>query len=374
MQLGVNSVLFGGHDLRTAFQHIKWAGYDGIEISALDGFGAFGDPLGEHLHLATWHDDAAMIRELREEFELPITAMEVGPLDEERIRLAFEAAVATGIPIINVGPSGKSGSAEDLDACIARLTTLATEAESAGLCLCVKAHIGASIYNTTTTLQAMAAIDSPGFGIDMDPSHIYRGGEEPRRRSTGDPVCGTSTFVIPGRVRHRGQQRSERAVVARSISSATAGSWSLAGYRGRNQSGDRGASQYPVSRNAMIAAGEHRTPKTPWWRRCNWGSLTPVRRGSAGSSARTSPQLARRHWHPRQKRRTDGLALNPAGARMLPAMPVGASALAPSSGAGLLPGACSAPHRRSRDRCDGVQHVGLAFPVFLKDLFASLAH
>ncbi len=46
MQLGVSSVLFGGHDLRTAFQHIKWAGYDGIEISALDGFGAFGDRWG----------------------------------------------------------------------------------------------------------------------------------------------------------------------------------------------------------------------------------------------------------------------------------------------------------------------------------------
>ena len=72
MKLGVNSVLFGGHDLRTAFQHIKWAGYDAVEISALDGFGAFGDPLGEHLHLADWRADAPLIRELREEFDLPI--------------------------------------------------------------------------------------------------------------------------------------------------------------------------------------------------------------------------------------------------------------------------------------------------------------
>ncbi len=255
MQLGVNSVLFGGHDLRTAFQHIKWAGYDGIEISALDGFGAFGDPLGEHLHLATWHDDAAMIRDLREEFELPITAMEVGPLDEERIRLAFEAAVATGIPIINVGPSGKSGSAEDLDACIARLTTLATEAESAGLCLCVKAHIGTSIYNTTTTLQAMAAIDSPGFGIDMDPSHIYRGGEEPREalqqvisRVRHVHIRDSGPGPAPGAAEEQACGRGEidlfgycRVLVA-------------AGYRGPVNLEIIGASQYPVSRSAMIAA------------------------------------------------------------------------------------------------------------------------
>ena len=37
MKLGVNSVLFGGHDLETAFKYTQMAGYDGIEISAIDG-------------------------------------------------------------------------------------------------------------------------------------------------------------------------------------------------------------------------------------------------------------------------------------------------------------------------------------------------
>lgn len=45
--------------------------------------------------------------------------------------------------------------------------------------LCVKAHVGQSVYNTPTTLQVMSAISSPAFGIDMDPSHIYRAGENP---------------------------------------------------------------------------------------------------------------------------------------------------------------------------------------------------
>ncbi|MBN1250389.1 MAG: sugar phosphate isomerase/epimerase [Anaerolineae bacterium] len=255
MRLGVNSVLFGGHDPRTAFQHIKWAGYDGVEISALDGVGAFGDPLGEHLHLADWRADAALICELREEFDLPVSAMEVGPLDEVRIRQAFEAAEALGIPIINVGPSGKSGVVEDFAACIARLAALAEEAAARGLCLCVKAHIGTSIYNTATTLQAMAEIDSPGLGIDMDPSHIYRGGEEPRdalkhviSRVRHVHIRDSGAGPGPGKAEEQACGRGEIDLFGycRVLMEA--------GYDGPVNLEIIGASQYPVSRSAIIAA------------------------------------------------------------------------------------------------------------------------
>ena len=47
--------------------------------------------------------------------------------------------------------------------------------------LCVKAHVGHAVYNTPTSLQVLDAITSPAFGLDMDPSHIYRAGEDPRR-------------------------------------------------------------------------------------------------------------------------------------------------------------------------------------------------
>ena len=52
-------------------------------------------------------------------------------------------------------------------------------AEKYGVTLCVKAHVGAAIYNTPTTLRALEAITSPAFGLDMDPSHIHRAGENP---------------------------------------------------------------------------------------------------------------------------------------------------------------------------------------------------
>jgi sugar phosphate isomerase/epimerase len=63
--------------------------------------------------------------------------------------------------------------------CINTLTARARMAAEYGVILCVKAHVGGAIYSTPTTLRAMAEIDLDSFGIDMDPSHIYRAGERP---------------------------------------------------------------------------------------------------------------------------------------------------------------------------------------------------
>ncbi len=92
---------------------------------------------------------------------------------------AFQAAVEIGIPIVNCGPGGKSDDEATLQQSIESLGSLADMAAKYGVTLCVKAHVGASIYNTPTTLRAMAAISSPAFGIDMDPSHIWRANENP---------------------------------------------------------------------------------------------------------------------------------------------------------------------------------------------------
>jgi sugar phosphate isomerase/epimerase len=169
----VNTVLFGKYDFRIAMQHIKWAGYDAAEISAIKG-------MCEHLCLDTWKRDAADIKAVIEDLQLPLTAMEEAGLDEERLMLAYEAGAAIGIPVVNVGPGGAQNNGEDLDKSIDLLAKMAEKAEPFGVTLCVKAHVGAAIWNTPSTLAAMAQIDSPAFGIDMDPSHIHRGGEVPK--------------------------------------------------------------------------------------------------------------------------------------------------------------------------------------------------
>jgi sugar phosphate isomerase/epimerase len=172
MKLGANSVLFGGYDMETAFKYLAMSGYDGIELSAIDG-------MSEHLVLGNWRALAPNIKRLAAEYDLELLAMEQPSQDAEKMEQAFQAAVEIGIPIINCGPGGKSDDEASLQQSIETLGKLADRAHHYGVTLCVKAHVGASIYNTPTTLRAMEAISSPAFGIDMDPSHIWRAGENP---------------------------------------------------------------------------------------------------------------------------------------------------------------------------------------------------
>ncbi|MEM6428097.1 MAG: sugar phosphate isomerase/epimerase [Deinococcota bacterium] len=172
MKLGANTVLFGGHDMETAFKYLAAAGYDGVEVSAIDG-------MSEHLVLSRWRDIAPEVKRLAQEYGLELLAMEQPKQDPEIMEQAMQAAVEIGIPIINCGPGGKTDDPATLQTSIDSLGALAQRAEHYGVTLCVKAHVGQSVYNTPTTLKIMEAISSPAFGIDMDPSHIYRANENP---------------------------------------------------------------------------------------------------------------------------------------------------------------------------------------------------
>jgi len=172
MKLGANSVLFGGYNMETAFKYLAMAGYDGIELSAIGG-------MSEHLVLDRWQELADEIKKLSADYGLALLAMEQPSQDHVIMETAFQAAAEIGIPIINCGPGGKSDDEETLQQSIDSLGKLADMAGKYGVTLCVKAHVGAAIYNTPTTLRLMEAVTSPNFGIDMDPSHIYRAGENP---------------------------------------------------------------------------------------------------------------------------------------------------------------------------------------------------
>src|SRR4051794_30019118 len=172
MKLGANSVLFGGYDLETAFKYIAMSGYDGIEIAAIDGMAP------EHLILDRWREIAPTIKSLAQTYSLQLLAMEQPSQVTTTMEQAFQAAVEIGIPIVNCGPGGTSDDEASLQMSINVLGDLAKMAEKYGVTLCVKAHVGAAIYNTATTLKVMEAISSPAFGIDMDPSHIHRAGED----------------------------------------------------------------------------------------------------------------------------------------------------------------------------------------------------
>ena len=172
IKLGVNSVLFKTVSFREAAEAIKKCGYDGVEISGIGG-------MCEHLNLANWKNDKAELIAIREDLDLPFLATEVASQDRDRLNTAFEACAEIGIPIVNIGPGGQMNNEETLKQSLETIQILAEDAEKYGITLCVKAHVGAAVWSTPTTLRMMDAITSPAFGVDMDPSHIHRAGENP---------------------------------------------------------------------------------------------------------------------------------------------------------------------------------------------------
>lgn len=172
IKLGVNSVLFKAYPFRTAAEAVKKCGYDGIEISAIQG-------MCEHLTLDSWREQKAELQAIRDELELPFLATEVATLDKNRLLTAFEACAEIGIPIVNIGPGGKMDDEDSIKAQLEAIEDRAEDAEKFGITLCVKAHVGCAVYSTPTTLRMMDEVKSGAFGVDMDPSHIHRAGENP---------------------------------------------------------------------------------------------------------------------------------------------------------------------------------------------------
>src|SRR5438094_6802183 len=153
MKLGANSVLFGGYEMETAFKDLAMAGYDGIELSAIDG-------MSEHLVLDRWQELVPEVRRLSRDYGLELLAMEQPSQDPARMEPAFQAAAEMGVPVVNCGPGGKTDDAASLQQAIDSIGRLADMAQRYGVILCVKAHVGAAIHNTPTTLRLMEAVTS----------------------------------------------------------------------------------------------------------------------------------------------------------------------------------------------------------------------
>ncbi len=172
MKLGANSLLFGAWDMETAFKYLAMAGYDGIEMSAIDS-------MSQHLVLDRWQEVAPEVKRLAKTYELELLAMEQSSRDPELMEKAFQAAVEIGIPMINCGPGGVSDDESTYAQVLDELGALVGRAEKYGVTLCVKAHVGQYVYNTPTSHKVLNDIHSDYFGLDMVPSHIHRANENP---------------------------------------------------------------------------------------------------------------------------------------------------------------------------------------------------
>ena len=105
-------------------------------------------------------------------------------LDEDKIKLltkVFDVAFKLNIPLVAIRTYGKSDDKESTKQQFEYIRKLCEQAESRGITLAVKAHIGASVYNIATTMQMLDEIDSPALGVNLAAFQLYKVGEDPAK-------------------------------------------------------------------------------------------------------------------------------------------------------------------------------------------------
>ncbi|WP_160718874.1 sugar phosphate isomerase/epimerase family protein [Bacillus sp. USDA818B3_A] len=177
MKLGVNSVLFGGYDLKTAVEYIKFTGYQGIELASIVG-------MAEHLSDTASDAELKEIYKLVGEAGLDLYCVEAAtniliPENRERTKRVFERAAKLGIPMVTVGSSGVSDDEEKTVESINAIEELAHAAGDCGIRFALKLHYGQSIYNTKTALRLMEEVKHPALGLNLDATHVGRVGDNP---------------------------------------------------------------------------------------------------------------------------------------------------------------------------------------------------
>ena len=171
--LSVNSVLFATFDYATACRYVALAGFDGVEISVIQ---------GQHDHVGLtggWRARAAEMRAIAADCGLAITSLELGE-DPELLPVALEAAKELGASVVAAGGGGgQTGNADDLQRAIDSAAAAAELGAQFEVAVVYKAHVGNAVYNTETLLALADGVASPWFGLNYDPSHILRAGERP---------------------------------------------------------------------------------------------------------------------------------------------------------------------------------------------------
>ena len=212
VEVGCNTLIYGGYSLETALQHIAWAGYDGIELAAILN-------MAEHAALGR---DAAYAQRLRAQVEehglrilhLGVHAPVTTPRGQERLGPALCLARDLGTPLVLTATGGQppEGSARDTYAAV---EALVGEAAGLGLKLGIKPHVGHVVHGTESALAMIDAVRAPNLGLDWDVSHIYREQEDPaesfrrlaphvftvrlRDSHSREPRIGPPETQVPGR-------------------------------------------------------------------------------------------------------------------------------------------------------------------------------
>ncbi len=249
MRLGCNTVLFGNGDLATALTHIAWAGYRYVELAAIIG-------MAEHISPTMTADERRAVRDQVTDHGLTATAIEAATIDRTRLEALFGLANDLGIAIVNIGSGGSSGDEASTVQAIAHLADLADLAGRYGLRLAVKPHVGQAIYNAETALRLVDEVKAPALGLNFDPSHLFRAGEEPQEvaKRWGARIVTSHFRDCLSREQQVGPPETQIPGRGSVDIPATLRSLQAIGYAGPINLEVIGASRYEISRAMGVAA------------------------------------------------------------------------------------------------------------------------
>ena len=176
MKLGCSTVLFNQLDLYSALQHISWAGYEGADLS---------DILpARHIKLDTgksYINDVKSIAKKHGRQLFSIDTEDEGETEEDKIKSmvkVFDVAQKLGIPFVVPYLHGKSGGREVTKRNLEYISKLVEQAESRGITLAIKVHVGTPVDKTATLIKILDEIDSPALGVTIDTREFCRAGDD----------------------------------------------------------------------------------------------------------------------------------------------------------------------------------------------------
>ena len=176
MKLGCHTVLFNQLDLYGALQHISWAGYDGADLSDIS--------IVRHIELNTKQSYVNEVKSIAKKHKVELFSIDTedsGKTDEDKIKSLtrmLDFAQKIGIPIVAPYFHGKSGGKEVSKRNIRYIKKLSEQAESRGITLAIKVHVGTPVDSTGKLIQILDEIDSPALGVTLDTREFYRAGDD----------------------------------------------------------------------------------------------------------------------------------------------------------------------------------------------------
>jgi sugar phosphate isomerase/epimerase len=176
MKLGCSTVLFNQSDLYGALQHISWAGYEGADLSDIS--------IVRHIELNTKQSYIHEVKAIVEKHGLELFSIDtedLGKTEEDKIKYltkVFDVAQKLSIPVVMPNFLGKPGGKEVIKRNINYIKKLIEQAESRGITLGIKVHLGSPVDKTATLLQILDGINSPALGVTLDTREFSRAGED----------------------------------------------------------------------------------------------------------------------------------------------------------------------------------------------------